>query len=804
MKSSLCHHVLLGAALLGSSHLAISAPVPLLAEPFPLSRVRLLEGPFKERQDLDARYLLEVVEVDRLLAGFRQQAGLPEKAKRYGGWEARGINGHGLGHYLSAVSALYAATGDPKALDRVNYVVKELDACQRANGDGYLLPVNKRVYDELRQGKIKATGFGLNGEWVPNYTLHKVFAGLRDAWRFTGNKDALRIERALADYLAGVYDKLTPAQAQEILKSEFGGLNEVFADLTVDTGDPRYLKLAETVFNHEAILRPLEQGRDELNGKHGNTQIPKIVGLAREYQLTGDAAARKGVDTFWNSVVNERSYANGGHGEHEHFFPPQDFPKKLLTQATETCNSYNMLKLTGMMFSWEPQAKQMDFVERALINHVATNIGRNPGEFGYFLSHEPIATKVFSKPNDAWWCCVGTGMENPPRYGEQSYFHHEDTLWVNLYMGSVLDWKERGVRLRQETKFPESDTTAISIAAAKPTRFALKLRHPYWCAKPVVTVNGKAVDATSEPSSYLTIDRTWQQGDRVEVRLPMSLRTEPLPHSDGKLVALMYGPMQLVGIVPSVPGAPDPAKDRFSDHLKAPGKVAGTAPVIVASSPQEIVSRLKPAGKGFASFVSDGLVKPADLTFVPFHQVYEEHYSAYFPLLSPADWASREGEIRAEQERLAALEKATLDSVEPGFQQSEVEHKFASDRTETGDFRNRKWRDALPGGWFSYEMEVDPAQPMALVSSFWSDDHNRELEIQIDGKPFATAKPEDKRRATFFDAAYAIPPELTKGKKTVTVRLAAISGRAGTFGLRMVKADAITPEQWSAGSKDPR
>ncbi|HEY8991139.1 MAG TPA: beta-L-arabinofuranosidase domain-containing protein, partial [Luteolibacter sp.] len=289
-RTAFSHALVVCAVSTFASH---AEPVTPQAEPFPLSRVRLLEGPFKERQDIDARYLLDVVEVDRLLSGFRAQAGLPEKAKRYGGWEARGINGHGLGHYLSAVSALYAATGDPKALDRVNYVVKELDACQRANGDGYLLPVNKRVYDELREGKIKATGFGLNGEWVPNYTLHKVFAGLRDAWRFAGNKDALRIERALADYLAGVYDKLTPAQAQEILKSEFGGLNEVFADLSVDTGDARYLKLAETVFNHEAILRPLEQGRDELNGKHGNTQIPKIVGLAREYQLTGDAAARK-------------------------------------------------------------------------------------------------------------------------------------------------------------------------------------------------------------------------------------------------------------------------------------------------------------------------------------------------------------------------------------------------------------------------------------------------------------------------------------------------------------------------------
>jgi len=771
------------------------------AEPFPLARVRLLDGPFKERQDLDARYLLDVVEPDRLLAGFRAQAGLPEKAKRYGGWEARGINGHSLGHYLSAISALYAATGDARVLARINYVISELAACQKANGDGYVLPVSKKIYDDLRAGKIKATGFSLNGEWVPNYTLHKVLAGLRDAYRFAGSSPALDMERHLADWLAGVYVNLTPAQAQQILTSEFGGLNEIFADLTADTGDPKYLKLAETVFNHDAILGPLEQGRDELNGKHGNTQIPKIVGLAREYQMTGDAADLTGVNTFWKSIVEKRTFANGGHGEREHFFPPEQFPQKLTSQDTETCNTYNMIKLTGLMFSWKPQAAQMDYVERGLINHLLSNLGRQPGEFGYFVSLASVSVKVFSTPTDSWWCCVGTGMENPPRYGEQVYFHDADSLWVNLYMASQLDWRERGVTIRQETKFPEADTVRFTITAASPVKFTLKLRHPYWCAQPEVTVNGQPIAVTSKPSSYLAIDRTWKTGDRIDVRLPMTLRTEALPYSNDKIVAVMYGPLVLAGVVPTAPGAPDPAKERFSDHLKARGKTDQTPPVFVAATSADLLAHLRPDGNAFASFRSDGVVKPADLAFVPLYRIYEEHYAVYSPLLTPAEWTAREADILAEDNNRARLAAATLDIVEPGFQQSEVEHKFSSDRSETGDFRNHKWRDALPGGWFSYEMAVDPAKPVALVATYWSADRGREFELQIDGKTLAIARPASAAPNAFYEAAYAIPPGLTRGKKTVTVRLQATKGRVGTFGFRIVRADAITPAQWSAGQR---
>ncbi len=797
---------------------AAEQPVPLAAEPFPLDRVRLLEGPFKTRQELDARFLLEDVEPDRLLAGFRAQAGLPEKAKRYGGWEVRGINGHSLGHYLTALAALHAATGDERAARRIDYIVAELAACQEANGDGYVLPVAKSIYEDLRAGKIKASGFNLNGEWVPNYTLHKVLAGLRDAYRFAGNREALAVERRLADYLAGIYQNLSPAQAQEILKAEFGGLNEVYADLSTDTGDPRYLQLAQTVFSHDLILNPLKQGLDELDGKHGNTQIPKVVGLAREYLLTGDPADLKGVDTFWESVVRRRTFANGGHGDSEHFFAPEFFPKKLSARNAETCNTYNMIKLAGMKFSWEPRAADMDFVERGLLNHILANIGQKPGEFGYFLGLGDVSYKVWSTPHDSWWCCFGSGMENPVRYGEQVYFHHDDTLWVNLYLASRLDWRERGVVLRQETAFPESDTVRFVVETAKPTRFTLRLRHPYWCEKPEVTLNGKASSVASAPSSYLSLEREWRAGDVLTLRLPMALRLEPLGQSatpvasldighsslgiQPPLVALMYGPLQLAALVPAAPAKPDPARERYMNHLKARDLSDVAAPVLIADDTAALLAAIRPdPAAGFAAFRSVGVFKPDDLDLIPLHRVYEEHYAAYFPFYTPATWLVHQEEMRAAELARIAIAAATLDTVETGFQQSEVEHQFASDRTETADRKGRKQREVLPGGWFSYRMAVSPDKPVALVAVFWGGDRGREFELWIDDHRLLTARPKHADSGAFFEAAYAIPPELTRGKSSVTVRLVSPKHQVAFFGFRTVEASVITDEQWANGQR---
>ena len=358
---------------------------PLKVEFFPLSQVRLIDGGiFKERQDVHARYLL-MVEPDRLLAPFRLQAGLRPKAERYGGWESRDISGHTLGHYLSAVSFLFGSSGDEQVCERIDYIVNELALCQEANGDGYVLPVSKQAFEELRDGRIHASPFTLNGVWVPFYTQHKVFAGLRDAYRLACNKKALEVERRIADWLDGTLAKLDEAQVQEMLRTEYGGMNEVLADLSADTGHQRYLEMAAKYFHHRAVLEPMFRGEDRLNLLHGNTQIPKVVGLAREHELTGEASFHTAAASFWDHVVNQRSYAIGGHGESEHFFPVEQFPQRLTPNTCETCNTYNMLKLTGHLFSWEPRAAQMDFVERAMINHPAANIGESLANSGTSL-----------------------------------------------------------------------------------------------------------------------------------------------------------------------------------------------------------------------------------------------------------------------------------------------------------------------------------------------------------------------------------------------------------------------------------
>ncbi|MEY4489171.1 MAG: hypothetical protein RIQ79_1679 [Verrucomicrobiota bacterium] len=764
------------------------------ATPFEPAAIRLLDGPLKERQDIHARHL-GAIEPDRLLAPFRAQAGLEPKAERYGGWESRDISGHSLGHYLSALCHLHAATGAACIAPRIAHIVAELAACQAANADGYVLPVNKAAFVALREGRIEATPFSLNGVWVPFYTLHKVLAGLRDAHHLSGSALALVVARGVADWLDATLAPLSAAQLQEMLRCEHGGMNEVLADLAADTGDARYLDLAARAFHHETVLAPMLRGEDRLDGLHGNTQIPKVVGLAREYELTGEPAYHLAATSFWDHVVNHRSYATGGHGESEHFFPPAQFPQRLTPNTCETCNTYNLLKLTGHLFAWEPDAAHMDFVERALINHLAANLGRAPGEFGYFLGLGSVGVKVFSTPFDSWWCCVGTGLENPARYGELLFHHAGSTLWVNQFFAASLDWAARGVRVTLETCFPDDDTVRITVACVAPTVFELKLRHPAWCAAPSLTLNGDPVAIASAPSSYLALEREWHDGDTLVLRLPMSLRLESLPHSEDKIAAVLYGPVLLAAIVPDEPGVPNPAAQRFGEHLAARGKTDAFPPVFVAPDAVALLSGLRPTGRAPLEFASHGVVRPADLVFVPLHRIYEEQYAVYFTRLTAAEWADREGELRAAADSRRALDAATLDWITPGYQQPEVEHAFHSERAEIEDFGGRKGRLARDGGWFSYEVRVDPAAPVALVVTYWGGVwHERAFEVFIDDQSLATQRLLTNRPGDFFERVILIPPALTCGRAKVTVRFQSRSGdvAGALYGLRVMRA-AVAP-----------
>ena len=767
-----------------------------MAAVFPLGQVRLLDGIFKDRQEINARFLMQI-DPDRLLVGFREQAGLPARCTRYGGWESRDIAGHSLGHYLSALSYLYAATGEPAVKARVDYIVAELDACQCSGGDGYVLPVLKKTFTDLRNGIINATPFSLNGVWVPNYTLHKVLAGLRDAWHQTGNRTALEIEHQLGNWLCGILSGLTPAQIQEMLCTEHGGMNEVLADLAADTGDAFFLDMARDAFHHKVVVDPLLRGEDRLDGLHGNTQIPKVVGLAREYELTGTPEYRQAAESFWHSVVHCRSYAIGGHGESEHFFPPEQFPERLTPFTAETCNTYNMLKLTRHLFSWAPDAEKMDFVERAMINHLAANIGHNPGEFGYFLGLAAVGVKVFSQPFESWWCCVGTGMENPSRYGEQIYFHHDDTLWVNLFIGSTLSWPEKCMTLCQQTDFPDSGTVRFTITCDGPVKLALLLRHPYWCRKPAVKINGAVIAVASAPSSYMVLERVWRDGDTVELDLPMTLRFEPLPYSGDKVVALMYGPSVMAGIIPPENASADPAKLRFGDHLKARGKTDEFPPLFVGPDAVSVLASLHSSGTDDAGFRSSGCVVPGDLDFMPFHRVYEEHYCVYFSLMTAEEWAREKMSIMAAQEQRRALEAALLDVITPGYQQPEVEHKLQMKNSGIDEFQGRKCRFAENDGWFSYEITVDPAVPVSLMVTYWGGEWgDRIFDLLVDGQVVATQKLYADKPGDFFEVTYPVAAALTRGKTTVTLCFQPYPGNiAGrVFAIRVLRAEEQMPD----------
>lgn len=741
---------------------------------FPLASVRLLPGMLKKRQDIDLRYLVEVLDAERMLAPYYRQAGLPSPKPPYGGWESRDIAGHSGGHYLSALAACHVATGDLRALELARCFVNGIRRCQQAHGDGYAAAVNRGCFDAVRSGTIKANGFSLNNIWVPLYNLHKLLAGLLDAYRFCGSAAALEIARKQAEYLLGVWKNLAPEQIQEILTCEHGGIAESLILLAEETGDLRFLRLAAEAFSQKSALDPLLAQEDRLNGMHGNTMIPKVIGLAELYDATGDAEARKAAEFFFERVTKFRSFANGGHGESEHFFAVGEEESHLTPFTAETCNSYNMIKLSEHIFEWEPKAETIDFVERALLNHVAANIGRNPGEFGYFLALAPVAVKVFSTPENSFWCCVGTGMESPMRYARTFYAKSDGALYVNQYFPSILSWEERKLKLTAETDFPESGNVTLRISAEDPEPFELKLRKPGWCDAMTAEVNGKPVVSSCGADGYLAVRRTWRNGDCIVLRMPMAFRSERLATSDR--YAFFRGPVLLAGTLPPSGEAENPARERFEDHLKARGKTDEFPPHLIAETP--------PANP------ADAEVAPAmKLNWIPLYDVCEEHYGVYFRVLKREEWKRCEAELRKKQEAEKRLAKRIIDEVTPGFQQSEVEHGLAEHATDTGDFQHGKFRRALPGGEFSYELAADPKAAMELQVKFWGAEWScTTLGFLIDGTLIAEQEVRTLHPGEWCTLAYPVPAEsAVSGKVKLTIRHLRGGEGGRIFHLRLVK-----------------
>lgn len=748
---------------------------------FGLKDVRLLDGPFRDAMERDAKFLLSL-EPDRFLHMFRLTAGLLSTANPYGGWEAPDVElrGHSLGHYLSALSLMYASTGYDAFKTRANAIVTELAKIQRAMPSkgyhpGYLSAFPEEFFDRVDARRRV---------WAPYYTIHKIMAGLLDVYVHCNNRQALDVVVRMADWVKFRVDRLTEDQQQKALGTEFGGMNEILTNIYAVAGDSIYLKTAEK-FDHKAIFDSLAVAIDPLDGLHANTQISKAIGAAREFELTGEKRYADIASFFWDRVALHRSYVIGGNSDDEGFFPIRDFSKHLGAASTETCNMYNMLKLTRHMFEWNPSAEAMDFYERGLYNQILASQDPATGMMTYYVPLKPGAFKTFSTPAQSFWCCVGTGMENHAKYGETIYFHDSASLYVNLFIPSELNWKEKGIRVRQETRFPEEDITTLVVQCRKPVQLALKVRYPSWAqAGMTLTINGTPKTFNEKPGSYVTVDRRWKNGDRVGIRFPMILHVESMP-DDSSVVALLYGPIVLAGDLGD--NGIDSTMRYGPSAPQLDGLKSVTVPAFVCDRSQVLAS-IRPVEGSPIHFRTTGLGQPNDVSLVPFYKMFEHRYTVYWKIYSPEGWEKKRAEVAVAEAKRKDIERRTLDAVKVGNRQSEREHNLQGDTTLGGDYDGEGWRGSR-GGWFSYELRISGDKPVTLVCMYrGSEGHRRMFDVLIDGDKIATQSLQ-YHPTEMFDVEYPIPGILTRGKKKITVKFQAQpqSFAGNVFDVRVVR-----------------
>jgi DUF1680 family protein len=603
-----------------NSKLKAQPVIPLQAKAFRLEDVRLLEGPFKHAMELDRQYLL-LLDVDRLLHNFRINAGLPSTAEPLGGWEEPKceLRGHSVGHYMTACALMYASTGDERLKKKGNAVVAGLAQCQDKLGTGYLSAYPESFFDRVEARQRV---------WAPYYTLHKIYAGLLDMYVYCDNQQALDVCKKFADWVIDRNARLSDEQMQKMLDTEHGGMNEVLANLYGLTGEDKYLKIAQR-FNHMAVIGPASKREDRLTGLHANTQIPKFIGTARQYELTGEDWLKTASVFFWDTVVKERSYVTGGNSDGERFSPKERLSEALGPNTTETCNTYNMLKLTRHLFCWDPRAEYADYYERALYNHILASQNPKDGMMCYYVPLRSGSQKRYSSPYNAFWCCTGTGIENHAKYGDSIYFHNDTNLWVNLFIASELSWKDKGLTLRQETRYPDEANSKLVFTCTEPVKLTVNLRHPYWAVTGIeVGVNGRKQKLESKPGTWVTLNRTWNNNDTVEITLPFSLRTEAFKDNPNRF-AFLNGPLVLCAEV-------DTSK---------------SMPAIVAEE-AKLLANLKPvAGKPNTFFGPSDVFRipggqsDSGVTLEPFYKMHDNRrYIVYWDRFTSAQWREKEAE----------------------------------------------------------------------------------------------------------------------------------------------------------------
>ena len=763
-------------------------------EMYPLTSVRLLDSYFSDAVEADRKYLLDL-DVDKLLAPFFNEAGIAAKTRPYGNWESMAIAGHTGGHYLSSL-ALMIAAGDDESGEfnrRLDYMLSELDRCQKAGGDGYIggIPGSREFWKRIASGEVGAVW----DKWAPWYNVHKTFAGLRDAYQLAGKKTARDLLVNIGDWCVDLISGLTEGQMQQMLSNEYGGMNEVMADIYVITGEEKYLSAAKR-FNHKSLFEPLMNHEDRLTGLHANTQVPKIIGMELIASLTENAREHSGAEFFWKTVSQNRSVVFGGNSVSEHFNPVDDYSGMLKhREGPETCNTYNMLRLTRQMFIAEPKASYADFYERALYNHILSSINIEHPGFVYFTPIRPDHYRTYSQPEHCFWCCVGTGMENPGRYGEFIYAYDDDGVFVNLFIPSELKAAD-GVTLVQKTKFPYEPSTSISFKLDTAKRFTLRLRHPGWVHKGElsVSVNNRKINTNSNPSSYVAITREWKTGDIVEVALPMRTSVECLP--DGSdWVAVLYGP-----IVLAKPDGTENLAGLFADDGRMAQVAYGPMPALdkvpqLLTTSDDLLNHIVPDfSAGPLNFRIKDVVFPAKsdgAELVPFFSLHEKRYQMYWELTTLEKIAAQQEMLAAEERLRAAREAATIDQVSIGEQQPEVEHDFKGENSETGIYNGRRWRH---GAMIQYTLDTRGEKSVELEVMYSGSDSRRVFDIYANDIKIATQELTGEKPEEFISKRYPIPDSVIDASEDghIDVRFVATRWLAGgLYDLRLMRKENL-------------
>ena len=778
--------------------IGVTAQNKLYKDEFPLGDITLLDGPLKHARDLNVQVLLKY-DCDRMLAPYRKEAGLQPRKPSYPNWD--GLDGHVGGHYLSAL-AINAATGNEECLKRMEYMISELQLVLDANNQrpeawchNYIggVPNSAKMWTAFSKGD-----FGpYFGTWAPFYIIHYLYAGLRDAWLYCGNEHAKNLFLKFCDWAVDITRDLNDEQMEKMLGNEHGGMNEVLADAYAITGEQKYLDCARR-FSHRMLLVPLENGKDCLDNMHANTQIPKVIGYQRIAELAHDVQYHNASEYFWEIVTRQRSLALGGNSRREHFPTKEnciDYINDI--DGPESCNTYNMLKLTEDLNRVKPNGMYGDFYETAMFNHILSAQHPQHGGYVYFTPARPRHYRNYSAPNEAMWCCVGTGMEDHGKYGQFVWTHdkgvkaEDDALYVNLFVASELNWKDRKMVIRQQTAFPYAESSVVEVAKGKGT-FILKVRKPSWCEN--FTVKGVGFDADSyEENGFVCIKRKWKKGDQIKISMPMHAYIKPMINVP-QYVAIMYGPI-LLGMKTGTEDMRSLIADdsRFGQYAGGKKLALDEAPILLPKHLDDIAKNLKPVpGKPLHFKLATRMENAIDGELQPFFEIHDSRYMMYWLALGENDYKAYMQKLADEEKARQALEARTVDKVNPGEQQPETDHRMETDDSNKGNTEGIFFRDAKDGHYFSYLMQTKGETNLSLQLKFWGQDEWRtsEFDIYVNDKLLCSVNNSHRWRTTQFKTVdYAIPSEFVKGRKEIRVKCVAHKGkRVGQmYGVRLVK-----------------